>query len=384
MNKYQFLEAYFIDRKKSPSFKWAKANDQTIALSVADMDFASPLSVKKGLEEVLDLKAYGYTALKEDYRSVFEAFYLRHHQLVINDDEIFFADGAIAAINQLIDCFSKPNDKILICPPVYHQFARIIKATGRKLVTSPLIKQDQTFVMDYEDIERRFKEGLKLMILCNPHNPTSHVYTKEELSRLGDLALKYDVYIISDEVHADFNFRGYQHTSMLSLEKYRSRVFGVLGASKTFNLALFAHSHIIIKDEKLKTAYLNFQNRHHLGSPKLMNALASYYAYRDGDEWLTLVKELIEDNYQIASSYLDSHELYYARLEGTYLMFIDLKPLLKDQTIEDFLKERDLSLNLGKDFGEGYDSYVRLNLATHSKLIKEALERIVTKGDNQC
>ena len=382
MDKETFIEQYFVDRRNSPSRKWANLNQSTIPLSVADMDFASPDCVQIGLKKVLDLRAYGYTALKEDYYEVFKDYYLRHHGVIFEKDDIFFADGAIAAINHLIDCFTKVHDKILICPPVYHQFAHIVKTTRRKLVTSPLIKKGQTFLMDYEDLEKKFKTGVKMMILCNPHNPTGHVYTKKELTKLGELALKYHVLIISDEVHADFGHGEHKHTSLMSLEELYPLSFGIVGASKTFNLALFAHSHITIKDKGLKKTFREFLNQHHLGQPKLINAMASYYAFKDGDEWLRMINAIIYDNYRLASSYFDQLGLFYAKLEGSYLMFVDLKPLLKDEKIEDFIKRWDVVPNLGAVFGDGYETFVRLNLATHPNLILEALKRLIKlKGD---
>lgn len=376
MNKEAFIKDYFVDRRHSPSRKWQGLKDDEIALSVADMDFASPKSVSAGLKEMLELRAFGYTALPFDYFEVFKNYYLRHHQIAIEKDEIFFDDGAIAALYHIIDCFLNKGDKILICPPVYHQFANLIKTSEHTLVISPLIKSKRTFIIDYEDIENKFKDGVKLMILCNPHNPTGHIYTREELERLGDLALKYHVYIISDEVHADFAYGGQKYTPFMGLKKYEEIAFGVMGVSKTFNLALFAHSHVIIKDPILKDKYAKFLKVHHLGNPKYANALASYYAYRDGDKWLKMINAIIYDNYRFVASYLDEMGLYYSELEGTYLMFIDLEKILNGEKIEDFINRWRVSVNLGKVFGEGYETYVRLNLATHPDLIKEVMKRL--------
>ena len=385
MNNAEFTKKYYLDRQHTNSVKWDmgqikyKRND-LLPMWVADMDFGAPESVYAGLQKDLANTAYGYAHLDDRYYTAWIKWNQMRHHVTYQKDWVRFSDGAVSGIYQCIQAFTKPNDTILIQTPTYPPFRDSVINTGRNLIQIPLIDNDGYFTMDIKKIEDAIKhDGVKMIILCSPHNPIGRVWTNAELTTLLDLCLDNGVLLLSDEVHQDLIMPGFNQLPILSFDKkYFENVIALNACAKTFNLAQFAHSHILIPSETLRAKYDEFAKTLHLGGVKFFNAMASCYAYEDGAEWLDQVIAIVEDNYKLVKEILNKHHIEVSNLEGTYLIFINLESVLKGCDIEDFMvNEVKVLPNFGKTFDPAYQNWIRINLATSKANVEKFLNRLL-------
>ncbi len=373
-----------VERRGTHCEKWDGlkryfGRDDLIAMWVADMDFRTVPEVAEALVERAGHAIYGYTETGEKDRSAEAAWLLRRHGLEVKTDWILYSPGVVDSIFFCVGVLTGPDDTLLIQPPVYGPFYRAAKLFERKLVTSPLVKTEDGWRMDYDDLETRFAEGVKLMILCSPHNPVGRVWRRDELQRLVDLARRYGVIIVSDEIHADFVLEGKQ-TRILALEGAASCCVLLTSATKSFNLAGLRQSSMIVADadlrEKLKTA----EERAHAASPNIFGAIAQTTAYRKGDAWMDAVVEYVRENRDYAARYIREFlpEIGCRPPEGTYLMWLDFRGTgLSHKAAIDLLVNRaHVALNDGLFFGEEGRGWFRMNLATQRANVVRTLENI--------
>ena len=378
MDSRTFVEKYYIDRKNSSSVKWSRGKKmKALPLWIADMDFKDDERVINKLKEYIDYGDYGYSNLPEDYYKAFNDFHKRRNGIEYEQEHIRFTRGAVDAIHQIISALTEKGDAILINTPLYPPFRNTIISCKRKVIESPMINDNGHFVFDYEDIERKIiRHKVKMLMLCSPHNPLGRVYTYEELDRLFAICKKNKVLILSDEVHGDIIMKGHRFTPALSLKKYRNIIITITAVAKTFSLAVFSHSHVIIPDRALRKKFIAYQQAIHVGSVSVFNALPSYYNFLYGDEWLDSVNEVIYENYLYFSEKLSPY-LKMSDLEGSYLLFVDMAPYCKDKSGYDFLLEDcHLLTNPGESFDPKYRSWVRINLATSPANIHKAVKAI--------
>ena len=391
MNLDAFNQKYYVDRQNTHSIKWDMGQMKyqradLLPMWVADMDFKCPDSVSDGLASDLTNGAFGYAHLDERYYDAWIKWNQKVHNVTYDKEWLRFSDGAVSGIYQCIQAFTKNEDTIVIQTPTYPPFRDSVINCGRNLVQIPLIDDGQGyFTMNFEAIEETFKAGTKMMILCSPHNPIGRVWTKAELTRLLELCVKYDVLLLSDEVHQDLIMKGYNQLPILSFDqKYFEHIIALNACAKTFNLAQFSHSHILIPSVELRGIYDEFAKTLHLGGVKYLNAMASCYAYEGGYDWLQNILAIIEENYQLVVEGLKDLPIEISKLEGTYLIFVNLKHVLKGRDIEDFMiNEVKVLPNFGKTFEPSYDKWVRINLATSKantlKFINQLVEACACK-----
>ena len=379
MNLNDFEKKYYVDRRKSLSIKWKKGKElDCLPVWIADMDFKVDERIIDSLNKVISHGAYGYSTLPENYYDKMIAFNQRRHNVTYKKEWIRFSRGAVDGINQCIRAFTKEKDGIMINPPVYGPFAQTIRDCNRTVIESKMVETDGYFTLDYKDIEKKFAKGnVKILILCTPANPAGRVWKKGELEALFELTHKYHVLVLSDEVHGDIIMKDQEFYPSLTFKKYEKEIITLSAVSKTFNLAMFANCHVIIPCARKRAMFDKYQALRHIGSPLVMNALPSYYAYQYGDEWLDNVIDIIQANYNYMKEKLGSYVSFTA-LEGTYLAFIDLKNICGKSTGYDFLVNKCHVLpNNGADFDKKYGSYVRINLATSRVNIKKVCDSIL-------
>ena len=390
MNAQEFIQKYYIDRYNTDSRKYDQTyntyhDKEILPLSIADMDFKTCDKITENLAKIAKRGIFGYTYLPSDYEDAFINWHKRRHGITYQKEWLSFTNGAVTAIFDLLNCFTKEDDEILILTPVYHQFKNAILTSKRRVVESPLINDNGYFTIDYENVKDKLsRHHIKAFILCNPHNPVGRVFTKEELSKLFDLLISHDVLIISDEVHSDLIMKGFKHQPALGIDPgYNDHIITITALSKTLNLAVFAHTQVIIAAKELKERFDAYNQIHHIGMPLVFNAYASYFGFKYADEWLDDLIEVIEDNYRIAQKILDKYALEYTVLEGTYLIFINLEKVLHGMDIKEFmLKKWKVLPSFGEAFDKNYQNWVRLNLATSDKTVKEVFDRLdaILKG----
>ena len=379
MNNKTFTKKYYIDRSDADSIKWSAGRKQNcLPMWIADMDFKCDEKVISKLTDFMKKADYGYHNLPEDYYDVLNKFHSKRNNITYKQEWIRFSKGAVNAMYQVINSFTKENDHILINTPLYPPFKDSIIKTKRKVVESKMINNNGYFTLDYQDIENKFKtKKVKMLMFCSPHNPIGRVWKKAELEKLFGLCKKYNVLICSDEVHGDIIMPGNKFIPSLSFKKYHDRIISIVAAAKSFSLAVFSHSHIIIPNEKLRNKLIAYQQYNHSGSVNPLNGLPTYYCYKYADEWLDSVNNVIDENYKYFYSHLSPY-FQMSVLEGTYLVFLNLgKYNTCDSASKCLIDKCHILANPGEAFDKKYNSWVRINLATSLDNVKIAVDNIL-------
>lgn len=384
-----------INRQPQNSSKWQgmrKHNPEVpegiVPLSVADMELKNPPEITEGLKQFLDNRILGYTDAGEDYYTETVNWMQRRHHWTIDKDWLVLLPGVVTAINVAVRAFVQPREKVAILTPVYYPFKKTIEACGCRTVTSSLINQDGVYSINFEDLETKLADPeVKMLIFCSPHNPIGRVWTKEELMKVGELCLKHDILIVSDEIHFDLILPGHEHTVFASLSKELSdRMIVCTSVSKTFNLAGMQCSNIVISNPDLRAAYKATMSCYINGHLNIMAYEAATLAYRYCEGWLDELLELLETNRKTAVDFFAEHfpKAIVSPLEGTYLLWVDLRVYFKDQNEqEEFMtKKALLFLDEGYLFGEEGSGFERINLACPTSLLKESLMRLAAAYQN--
>lgn len=356
--------------------------DDIIPMWIADMDFKTCDEITKALQNKLSTGNLGYDTVNGYYESVVKWMRSRHN-VDINVEDVVYTPGVVTAINFLLKILIKENDKVLVQSPVYHSFFRVLNENKCDIVQSELFIKDNRYEIDFDEFENKISTGVKVLILCNPHNPIGRVWTKEELERIVEICESYKVFIISDEIHSDLVFKGYKHTSLTTVAPYyKDNIVTLTAPSKTFNLAGLYVSNAIITDEKLRSRYKELFST----TPNVLGAEALIAAYNKGETWLEELLEYIESNYNYVLKFVNENvpKIKVIKQEGTFLTWLDCRELgLSDEELERFfLEEAKLALSTGTAFGKGGSGFMRMNIGCPISTVKEALQRLKNAVDN--
>lgn len=380
-------QVIYKDRLGTDCNKWdgceEKFGDEhLLPLWVADMDFEAPSCVKQALKEYVDFGVFGYYQIPNRYYEVFINWEKTYHDYDVKKEWIRFAPGVVPAFNWLIHILTNERDGVLITPPVYYPFKDAVVNNNRTLVESPLMRLEDHYELDYEDFERKIKEqNVKLFIFCTPHNPVGRVWKKEEIVKVLDICKKYGVYVIADEIHQDIIMDGYQKVTAAATGNYDEIMVTLTAATKTFNLAGCQNSIVVIPNESLRKRYDDYLTRLRITGGNAFGYIAVQSAYEGGRKWLDEVLNIIEENYHLMKSILEEKlpKVWIPKLEGTYLMWIDLGAYVSADEIESVIQKAcGLAVDYGSWFGgEAYGTFIRVNLATREENIRLAAEKIV-------
>ncbi len=387
MKTYKFDE--IIDRKHSNCVKYdgyqdIYGADGLIPLWVADMDFKTPDFVFDAIKERSNHPVLGYFIHSDGfYRSIIQ-WMERRHQWKIEKDWIYFAPGIVPGLAFLVQAFTSPGDKVLLQTPVYHPFYYVIQNQNREIVRNPLRLVEDHFEMDYENLEARLKTGVKMMILCNPHNPLGRCWTKEELRKVGELCLQYHCLLVSDEIHSDLMMPGYKHTPMAYISKeIAENTITCMAPSKTFNIAGLATSEIIIPNENLRKQFEKVMyDGVHLFVGNIFGELALEACYTYGEEWLEQLLVYLKKNVDFVQQYIKENlpEIKTFRHEATYLPWLDFSGfhLSHEELFRKLADRARVALNDGQIFGEEGRCCFRINVACPKSTLEKAMEQIRT------
>ena len=378
MNNTEFTKKYYIDRSKTNSVKWSLASkEKALPMWIADMDFKNDERIIKALNDFISFGDYGYANLPNDYYDVLIKWHKDRNGIIYNKDDIRFTKGAVDAMYQLIYALTNPNDTILINTPLYPPFKATIKETGRKVIESRLVNTNNYFTFNYKDIENKFKKyKVKVLMLCSPHNPLGRVYKQGELEELFDLCNKYKVLVISDEVHSDIIMPDQKFIPSLAFKKYKNNIISIVAASKTFSIPVFSHCHVIIPNKKLKAQFDKYQKHEHRSSVNAFDALATYYGYKYGSQWLDCFNNVVFENYNYIKKELSPY-FNMTTIEGSYLLFLDLGKYNKCGSAAKTLRTKcSIIANAGETFDPKFNNWVRINLATSLTNVKKAVKAI--------
>ena len=380
----QYIFDEIIDRRNTDSIKYdfgvqrGKPED-ILPLWVADMDFRTPPCVIDALTEKSRHGIFGYSDTKRDYFEVLQNWFSRSFDWEIHPDWLVKTPGVVYAICTAIRSLTEKDDAVLIQQPVYYPFSESVLANGRKLVVNQLVYAKGKYSIDFEDFEDKIiRNGVKLFILCSPHNPVGRVWTKDELIRMGNICRKSGVIVVSDEIHADFIYPGYRHLVFANLKPEFSEIAVTCTApTKTFNLAGLQISNIFIQNQAIRRKFKQEIAGSGYSQLNIMGITACRAAYSGGRAWLADLKAYLTENLHFVRSFL-WEKLPQVRIvepEGTYLVWLDFKDLgLSDRQLEDLIVNRArLWLDAGKMFGEGGEGFQRINIACPRAILKKAL-----------
>lgn len=383
----QFYREYLdtpVDRMGTHCEKWDHCADRfgradVLPLWVADMDFRTEPAIAEAIAQRARHAIYGYTSNAEAEKAAEIGWLARRYGLAVQPEWILYSPGVVDSIFFCVRALTKEQDTILIQPPVYGPFYRAIEIFGRKMVKSPLVRSESGWQMDFDLLEKQFAEGVKMMILCSPHNPIGRIWKREELQRVVNLANRYGVIIVCDEIHADFNLGETKHTRILSLENADNCVM-LTSATKSFNLAGLRQSSVIVPNAKLREKISAEITHAHAGTPNIFGAIAQMTAYEKGDAWMDAVVEYIRENRDFTVEYIRKNipQIRCEAQEGTYLMWLDCRSvgMEHEEFFRGLVNEAHVGLNEGTEYGEEGRGFFRFNLATQRRNIVEALERI--------
>ncbi|HIW34571.1 MAG TPA: pyridoxal phosphate-dependent aminotransferase [Candidatus Paenibacillus intestinavium] len=383
--KYNFDE--IIDRRNTRSYKWDQVGPlfgdaSILPLWVADMDFYSPPSVQKVLQQRTDIGIYGYSIKNSEYYEAITNWFERRHDWSIQQDWIIDVPSVVTTLSLSVDLYTKPGDAVVLQSPVYYPFYDVIKGNNRTVARNPLRIENGRYEMDFENLEQLFKDGAKLMLLCNPHNPGGRVWERSELEKVAKLAIQYDVIVVSDEIHCDLTFEGHPHTPFASLSEEAANItITALAATKTFNIPGLHTSFAVISNSELREV---FDKRVKVLSIHMANHFAQdavQAAYNEGEQWLDELIVYVKANLDYAVEYLGQHVPAVKSLEsqGTYLLWLDCRAISEDpaELKELMYKKAKVAFNEGSTYGEEGAGWLRINLACPRSVLEQALKQFV-------
>jgi cystathionine beta-lyase len=385
-NNYNFDE--IIDRKNTHSVKWDRTNKifqktDLLPMWVADMDFMSPPPIKEAIIQRAQHGVFGYTFLSSKYYEAVINWFQKRHNWNIEKEWVYTTPGVLPGISFAIQEFSDLGDKIIVQNPVYTPFYSIIKNNRRKRLLNSLKLSNGQYKMDLTDLRRKMKKaGVKIIILCNPHNPTGRVWTKDELIAFGEICLENHILVISDEIHCDLIYPDHNFTPFASISpEFAQNSIICNSPSKTFNIPSLKIANIIISNPELQTRFNKVRIRNHITEPNCFASAVVEAAYNKCEDWLEQLILYLKENLEFLKRFFDKNlpQIKIIEPEGTYLVWLDFNGLgLESKELTKLLfEEAKVALWEGYFFGKGGDGFERINIACPRLILSEGLNRIV-------
>ncbi len=350
-----------------------------IPLWVADMDFAVPPAVSEALQQRAAHPVFGYHQFPESLYQALQNWYQQRFDWSIERQHILMCPGVVPSIHAVINALTEPGDGVIVQSPVYFPFFSAVTETGRQLILNPLLETANGYQMNLPELEAQAKAGAKMLLLCSPHNPVGRVWREEELKALLAIAEQYDLLIISDEIHMDLVFAGYQHLPLTTLAN-PGRVITAISASKTFNIAGLNLSSLIIENTQQRRAIEAEFKRWHVSAANPFSIVATEAAYQSGAEWLDALMNYLAQNQDWITTFFRAgfSKIHIKPIEGTYLLWLDCRELaLDDKALKQFfIEDCGVGMNPGAMFGEGGSGFMRMNIAAPRALLQQACQQI--------
>ncbi|MGJ1415535.1 MalY/PatB family protein [Sphingobacterium multivorum] len=374
-----------IVRRGTDSVKWNQHDyADLIPLWVADMDFPAAQPVVDALAQRVQHAVYGYATIPAAFYSAVMSWSSQRHKFVLQPEWILPVIGVVPALSALVSALTSPGDKVLVQEPVYHCFFSSIERNQAQVVSNDLIYRNGEYTIDFEDFEHKASDPkVKLFILCSPHNPAGRVWTRAELERLGEICLRHQVLVISDEIHCDLVFEGYTHIPFGSISAaFLANSITCVAPSKTFNLAGLQVATVLVADPELKRKMQQAFLANEISSISPFAITGLIAAYEWGWEWLDQALSYIHANYLYLKGFMNEHlpALHVLPLEGTYLVWVDCAALgISSRKLGKLLlDEAHVQVNVGAMYGKGSDDFIRLNIACSREVLTTGLLRLKT------
>ena len=379
--KYDFDE--IIPRRGTNSYKWDSAGDADILpMWVADMDFRTAPPVVEALRKRVEHGIFGYVRVPDAYYAAVTNWFARRHEWQIEKEWIIYTTGVVPALSAVIKALTAPGDKVMVQTPVYNCFFSSIRNNGCGMIANPLIYRNGTYQIDFADLEQKAADpNVKVLLLCNPHNPAGRVWTKEEHTRIGDICIRNNVWVVADEIHCELVFPGHTYIPFASIsQEFLMHSVTCTSPSKAFNLAGLQIANIISADTNIRTKIDKAINVNEVCDVSPFGVEALIAAYNDSEEWLEELKQYLFDNYNYLRAYFAEYlpEFPVSILEGTYLVWVDCSVLNQssDEIIKTLLEKEKIWVNEGSLYGEAGEGFIRINIACPRQQLIEGLNRL--------
>ena len=376
-----------VDRHGTKCLKYDFAkergrSDDMLPLWVADMDFPTAPGIQERLSEAVAHGIYGYSEGKDDYFQAAAGWYEKHFGWKVEKEWLIKTPGVVFALAMAVKAYTEEGDAVLLQQPVYYPFSEVITDNHRRLINNPLQQVDGHYEINFEEFEQKIvDEKVKLLLMCSPHNPVGRVWKEWELRKIGDICLKHNVLVVSDEIHSDFTYGDNVHHVFAALdEKYAAITTTCTAPSKTFNLAGLQLSNILIPNPELRRHFADEVCATGYDEPNCFGLAAAQACFTQGDEWLDQLKDYLEGNIALVRDFIAQRipTLKLTEPESTYLLWVDCRGLgLTDEELTRFIQhDARLWLDMGSIFGKEGEGFIRLNVACPRSVVKEALERL--------
>ena len=374
--KYNFDE--IIPRRGTNSYKWDSAEDaDVLPMWVADMDFRTAPPVVEALKKRVEHGIFGYVRVPDVYYEAVVNWFVRRHAWRIEKEWIIYTTGVVPAISAVIKALTLPGDQVMVQTPVYNCFFSSIRNNGCEMIANPLVYRNRGYQIDFDDLEKKTSDPkVKLMLLCNPHNPVGRVWSKQELRQIGEICIRNNVFVIADEIHCELVFLGHEYTPFASIsEEFLMNSVTFVSPSKAFNIAGLQIANIVCYDENLRRKIDRAININEVCDVNPFGVIATIAAYNEGEEWLSQLIDYLWQNYLYMKDFCGKYlpDFPITLLEGTYLVWMDCRKLGKSsEELEHLLIEKaKLWLNAGTMYGAEGEGFMRWNIACpRSSLIK--------------
>lgn len=372
---YKFDFEKVIDRKATDSLKWDLFDDD-IPMWVADMDFMVAPAIREAILKRAKHPVYGYTIVSDELFESYINWWDSRYDFKMSKKDMLYSIGVMPSISSMIRCLTDVGDEILIQSPVYHVFFYVIEDNNRKVLENELVLEDGKYRMDFDDLDEKLSR-VKMMILCNPHNPIGKIWSEDDLNRIAELCRKHDVILISDEIHCDLTDPGLKYNPFERVCDYE-KVITCLSPSKSFNIAGFQSSVVHTKNTEILDKVKNQMHIDNSDSCNVFATTAVIAAYTQSEEWLEELRQVLYKNKQLVKDYLKEElpVIGLVECDATYLLWLDCSSLnVSSKVLSEFLRaNQGVFLSAGSDFGQCGDSFLRMNIACPQTLLMEGLD----------
>ncbi|WP_394197336.1 MalY/PatB family protein [Litoreibacter albidus] len=375
-----------IDRRGTHCVKWDSMEtlygvspDEGIAMWVADMEFQPPQCVKDAIQKMSDHGIYGYFGDDSAYRAAIQWWMKTRHNWALDTDHIFTTHGLVNGTAMCVDAFTAPGDGIVLFTPVYHAFAKVIKAAGREVVECELVNTNGRYEMDFDAYDAKMTGNETMLILCSPHNPGGRVWSKGELQAVAAFAKRHDLILVSDEIHHDLVYSGNTHIPMANLSGIEDRLVMMTATTKTFNIAGSHSGNVIIADPDLRARFAARMAALGL-SPNSFGLFMATAAYSpEGAAWVDELVNYLDTNRKIFDAGINAIPgLSSMRMESTYLAWVDFSGtgMSRQEFTDRTQNAAKIAANHGPTFGTGGEDFLRFNIAAPRAVVEDAVARM--------
>lgn len=378
--KYDFET--LLERRGTSSCKWDEAKENELPMWVADMDFPVAPKIREKLIERLNKPGYGYTFPEDGWSNAYISFWRDMYGYEIPKESIMFVTGVVPAISSSVRKLTNVGDKIILLTPCYNIFFNSIVNNGRIALEVPLLYEDYKYSIDFSSLEEAMKrEDVTMLILCNPQNPIGRIWSKEELIKIASLAKKYNVYVLSDEIHSQIVKKGKKYVPFASVSKEAEEIsINCISPTKTFNLAGINTAAIFCPNEDIRKKVNRQINTDEVAEPNIFACIASETAFNECRDWMDEMNETIESNYNYVKDFVETNlpKLRFIEEDATYLLWIDVSEygLTSDEFIKELRDYNGLWLCSGSSYGKSGEGFIRINIATQLERVKDGMNRL--------